>query len=62
MSPHDLKEREERRPVTLPYGPHDGKVDEASGGGDSSPVENLSTDEREELQKRSNPEREERGP
>lgn len=27
-------------PVTTPYGPHHGQVDEAAGGADSSPFEN----------------------
>lgn len=29
-----------------PYGPHRGHVDEASGGADSSPFDNLPSDER----------------
>ena len=33
-------------PVSTPYGPHPHGVDEASGGADSSPLENLPSGEK----------------
>ena len=33
-------------PLSTPYGPHPGPIDDASGGADSSPFETLSSDER----------------
>ncbi len=34
------------QPPSTPYGPHHGHVDDAAGGADSSPLDNLSSDER----------------
>ena len=35
------KDRPEDRPPSSPYGPQRGHVDEAAGGADSSPLENI---------------------
>jgi len=40
---------DDARPLSTPYGPHSGHIDDASGGADSSPFENLSSEERAEL-------------
>jgi len=47
----DMSEQPERRTDdtqggTSPYGPQHGRVDDASGGADSSPFEAMSSDER----------------
>jgi hypothetical protein len=40
--------REEPKPLSSPYGPHHGHVDQAAGGADSSPFEDVPTGERRE--------------
>jgi hypothetical protein len=46
--PDDTTETPRSQPLSSPYGPHPGHVDDASGGADSSPFETLSSDERAE--------------
>lgn len=41
----DPRDRDEQ-PVSTPYGPHPSGVDEASGGADSSPFEDLPSGEK----------------
>jgi hypothetical protein len=42
----DREETQDSPPLSTPYGPHPGHIDDASGGADSSPFENLSSEER----------------
>ncbi len=35
--------------LNTPYGPHHGHVDDAAGGADSSPLDDLSSDERQAI-------------
>ena len=45
-------ERNEDRPNTSPYGPQHGHVDQAAGGADSSPFEDVPSGEQKEAAKK----------
>ena len=46
--PRPTPDRPEDKPPTSPYGPYRGHVDEAAGGADSSPFEDVPSGEKEE--------------
>ena len=46
--PKPAPERRDDRPLSSPYGPQHGHVDEAAGGADSSPLETVPPGERKE--------------
>ncbi|HVK10550.1 MAG TPA: hypothetical protein VM597_17420 [Gemmataceae bacterium] len=41
-----MSDRKDREPESTPYGPHPRGIDEASGGADSSPFEDLPSGEK----------------
>lgn len=41
-----MPDPEEKKPTSTPYGPHPDHVDDASGGADSSPYEDLPSGEK----------------
>jgi hypothetical protein len=45
--PRPTPDRPEDQPPTSPYGPHRGHVDEAAGGADSSPFEDVPSGQKE---------------